>query len=128
LSEELLSKVTQNGIESGLFEWGNTWLIPLYEHMETSGELLGVLGVAHSSKLAIDAEQTQALSILAQRAAQALEDRLSQDEVFRSIESLTPEMEYIQRLRASVHIIGDSHLQKSFPLVLLKKPAAWSHR
>jgi hypothetical protein len=62
--------------------------------------LLGIMGVARKSDQVMDPDQRDALWLLAERAALALEDRLLQQRVFRSLEDLQPKMEMIQRLRA----------------------------
>jgi hypothetical protein len=49
----------------------------------------------------IDDEHGEALTVLTQRAAQALKDRQIQAQVFSSIEALNPEVELIQNLRAA---------------------------
>jgi len=48
----------------------------------------------------------EALAILSERAALALTDRRRQEQVFTSLEALTPEMEMIQRLRAAARYDG----------------------
>lgn len=101
LSEDLLEEVTQNGVDHGLFSWGNYWLVPLFTQRAASDELLGLLGVIRHSEQAMEEEQAEALSILSERAAMALEDRRTQQNVFSSLKELTPEVEYIQRMRAA---------------------------
>jgi hypothetical protein len=108
LTGNLINEVTQNGSRRGLFIMGDYWLVPLYEEdvdgME--GLLLGLLGVAKRLEGELDQEQHNALEILAQRAALALQDRHHQQEVFSSLEDLTPEIERIQRLRAAARYDG----------------------
>lgn len=101
LSAELLKEVTHNGIPHSLFTWGDFWLIPLNRQREGSGALLGLLGVLRTPAQTIDDEQRDALRILTERAALALEDRRTQQQVFNSLEALTPEVELIQNLRAA---------------------------
>jgi hypothetical protein len=48
-----------------------------------------------------DAEQREALAILAERAAIAISDRFKQQQAFSSLEELTPRMDMFQRLRAA---------------------------
>jgi hypothetical protein len=64
--------------------------------------LLGLLGVARqpNQPSAIEGEQRDALWLLADRAAFALEDRQLQSRVFRSLEDLQPDIDMLQRLRA----------------------------
>jgi hypothetical protein len=104
LSQELLEEVSQNSLEHDLFSWGDYWLVPLYGQAggnAAHGELLGLLGVARQPEQIIDEEQGEALSILTDRAAQALADRRTQHNVFNALKALTPEVEYIQRMRAA---------------------------
>lgn len=101
LSNDLLEEVSQNGMDNGLFSWGDYWLVPLSEQRGGNGELVGLLGIVRRPDQELDREQSEALSILARRAAQALEDRQIQQQVFSSLEELTPEVELIQRLRAA---------------------------
>jgi hypothetical protein len=101
LSNDLLEEVSQNGMDDGLFSWGEYWLVPLFGQREGNGELVGLLGVVRRPDQELDGEQSEALSILARRAALALEDRQIQQKVFSSLEALTPEVELIQRLRAA---------------------------
>ncbi|MDD5467942.1 MAG: histidine kinase N-terminal 7TM domain-containing protein [Anaerolineales bacterium] len=110
LSAKLLSEVSDNGEEEPLFRWGDYWLAPLYAPREDTKELLGLLGVLHPKGHALDSEQREALALLAQRAAIALEDRLTQQQVFSSLEALTPKIEFIQRLRAASRYNGGASL------------------
>lgn len=99
--EELLQLAEKNGFGQGFFSWGNYWLVPLFEQRENNGRLLGMLGVVRNSGQTLDEEQREPLSLLSHRAAMALEDRRLQQQVFSSLENLTPQMELIQRLRAA---------------------------
>lgn len=101
LSNDLLEKVSQNGVGDDLFSWGDYWLVPLFEQRDSSRKILGLLGVVRQPGQRIDEEQSEALSALASRAALALEDHRIQKKVFSSLEALTPEVELIQRLRAA---------------------------
>jgi hypothetical protein len=121
LSQELLEKVSQNSLEHGLFSWGDYWLVPLHDQTDDvleqmdagQGELLGLLGVVRQPDQAIDEEQGEALSILAGRAAQALEDRRTQQSIFNALKALTPEVEYIQRIRAATRYIDSGLLSEA---------------
>ena len=106
-SEELIQIVTQNGgtdehqSDQKLFTWGEYWIVPLYEQSSENNLLLGFLGTYRDSNNLPDSEQIEALMVLASRAAMALEDRYMQQKVFTSLESLTPQVDFIQRLRAA---------------------------
>ncbi|MCX8060942.1 MAG: hypothetical protein N3D16_00005, partial [Anaerolineales bacterium] len=83
------------------FEWGAFWLFPLYSKSTDEEQLLGLMGAKRESDEQIDAEQAQALDILSRRAALILEDRYLQSQVFSSFEALSPQMEWLQRVRAA---------------------------
>jgi hypothetical protein len=96
-----------------LFIWGEYWLVPLYTHLEEGeGGLLGLLGVMRPASQHIDDEQSEALSILAKRAALALQDRRAQEILFSSVEALTPGVELIQNLRAATRYGGGGALSE----------------
>ncbi|MFU8772271.1 MAG: histidine kinase N-terminal 7TM domain-containing protein [Anaerolineales bacterium] len=117
-SEDMLQAVNQNGRVGlkradgeRLFEWRNYWLVPLYAHhsMEAGFEdphLLGFIGAARVPADPPDDEQVEALFLLASRATMALRDRLLQQQVFASLEALTPQVDLIQRLRAASRYDG----------------------
>ena len=88
------------------FTWGDFWILPLHQR-KISGDrdevppLLGVLGVARKADRPLDGDQRDALWLLANRVAFALEDRQLQQRVFRSLEDLQPQMDMLQRIRAA---------------------------
>jgi len=108
LSENLLQVVNQNGQEKELFSWGDYWLVPLFDQDEDedSNDLVGLLGALRNPGQALDQEQSDALAILGTRAALALRDRRRQEQVFSSLEALTPQVDLIQRLRAASRYDG----------------------
>jgi hypothetical protein len=95
-----------NGDRRREFQWGNFWVLPLHQRKHANMDqdevppLLGVLGVAKSDKQVMEHDQREALWLLADRAALALEDRQLQQRVFRSLADLQPQVEMIQRMRA----------------------------
>ncbi len=94
--------------EINLFSWGDFWIIPLIS--ETIGhELLGLVGVEVPTE-ELHEDQKDALRILIQRAHLALEDRSFQQQVFSSIEDLTPQVNRIQQLRAAARYDGTNVL------------------
>jgi hypothetical protein len=117
-SKDLLQTVNKNsgnGVTKAhterLFEWRNYWLVPLYASREEDSlleepRLLGFIGVTRTPAVSPDNEQVEALLLLASRASMALEDRLVQQQVFASIEALTPQVDLIQRLRAAARYDG----------------------
>jgi hypothetical protein len=130
ISLDLLESVSQNGHDQ-LFSLSVSsreyWLLPLSDTQpsdeadesvprtalreaettsaEATGQkgesMLGLMGVLHQPEQALDGEQWQALWELAERAALALGDRARQQQVFSSLEALSPQVELIQRLRAA---------------------------
>jgi hypothetical protein len=88
------------------FTWKDYWLVPMYDPEEGSSELLGLLGVMRQPTQILDEEHSEALAILAERAALALRDRAIQQQAFSSLEELTPQMDMIQRLRAAARYDG----------------------
>ncbi len=93
-----------------VFEWGDYWIVPL--RGQASGEPLGLLGV-RARAAPLNEDQAAALNTLTDRAAAALEDRRLQREVFTALDRLLPQIEAIQRLRASAQPSGTQPLGAS---------------
>jgi hypothetical protein len=107
-----LSETARNGdmphpedlmVTGDVFNWQGFWLIPLHARAEGEAELrlVGLLGIQApaDSGHALDDHQRQVLMGLAARAAEVLEDRRVQSEVFASLEGLLPEMTALEHLR-----------------------------
>lgn len=98
---------TVNGGARREFQWGHFWILPLYRRRAADMDrdelppLLGLLGVAKGTKEHIERDQREALWLLAERAAIALEDRQVQQRMFRSLADIQPQVEMIQRMRAA---------------------------
>jgi hypothetical protein len=88
----------------GLFSSGEFWIIPLI-NSTSPDEILGLIGVEAPDE-SLHGEEIEAFQILIGRAQQALEDRSFQQQVFISIEDLTPQMYRIQQLRAAARYDG----------------------
>lgn len=85
-----------------MFRWGEDMLVPLMDtSVEEGGQLLGLLGISGVSLADLDEDQMHSLEILAGRAAMTLRDRRIQQNIFQSLQALTPEVELIQRMRAA---------------------------
>ena len=97
--------------EFELFSWGEYWIIPLFSE-GNQDDLLGLLGVEITGE-DFHGDQKEAFHILIQRAHQALEDRKYQQQVFTSIEDLTPQMTRIQSLRAAARYDGTGVLSSA---------------
>jgi hypothetical protein len=103
---EILDKV--NGDSRHEFLWGNFWVLPLHQRKRPDMDrdevlpLLGLLGVARrDNSKHMENDQREALWLLADRAALALEDRQLQQRMFRSLADIQPQVEMIQRMRAA---------------------------
>ena len=88
------------------FTWGKFWILPLRQRRkdldrDEISPLLGILGVAHQSERELEDDQREALWLLADRAALALEDRQLQERVFQSLQNLQPQAEVLRRWRMS---------------------------
>jgi hypothetical protein len=101
MSDGLNHVVEQNGNGSGFFNWNKFWLVPLHSQRTNEGILLGILGIGRTIESVLGEDQKEAVIFLAERAATALEDQVRQQEIFNSIESLNPQIDLIQRLRAA---------------------------
>ncbi|MBI5823426.1 MAG: hypothetical protein HZB18_05310 [Chloroflexi bacterium] len=106
--ESLIEAMEQvNGETRHEFQWGNFWVLPLHRRRNLDLDrdelppLLGLMGVARHDKQVLEHDQREALWLLADRAALALEDRQLQQNVFRSLADLQPQVEMIQRMRAA---------------------------
>jgi len=97
--------------EFELFSWGEYWIIPLFSE-GNQDDLLGLVGVEIPGE-DFHGDQKEAFHILIQRAYQALEDRKYQQQVFTSIEDLTPQMTRIQSLRAAARFDGTDVLSSA---------------
>ena len=87
------------------FVWGDFWILPLHQRKVTGDRdelppLLGLLGIARRVDQPMDRDQRDAVWLLADRAALALEDRQLQQRVFRSLEDLQPQIDMLQHMRA----------------------------
>jgi hypothetical protein len=116
-SGELLKIIVNNGnhneeADMQFFSWGDFLIVPLYQQQADKPTLLGLLGSVRNESKTVDEEQREALVALSHRAAIALEDRYLQEEVFNSLENLTPQVELIQNLRAASRYDGTQVLTK----------------
>lgn len=104
---EALQLVSDNGdSERHEFSWGDFWILPLHQRKMNGDRdeippLLGILGIARRVENPLDGDQRDALWMLANRVAFALEDRQLQQRVFRSLEDLQPQMDMLQKIRAA---------------------------
>ena len=105
--DEALELINHNGeSDRHEFTWGGFWILPLHQRRGNGDRdevrpLLGLLGVARKVDRPMDKDQHDAVWLLADRAALALEDRQLQQRVFRSLEDLQPQIDMLQRMRAA---------------------------
>lgn len=125
MSKDILQMVSQNGFGRGLFTWGDYWLVPLYGEQDDDEKLNGLLGFPRQPEQTLDADQRDALYKLGNRAATALEDRNRQQQIVSSLESLTPEMDKIQLLRAAARYDGTQVLTSNEDTLEYKDLARW---
>ena len=116
-SNELLKIIADNGnnkneTQPHFFSWGDFLIVPLFQNSAEKAPLLGLLGVIRNHHHNPDEEQREALAALSHRAAIALEDRFLQEQVFNSLEDLTPQVEMIQNLRAAARYDGTQVLTR----------------
>jgi hypothetical protein len=104
------------------FLWNDYWILPLRARrtgdmdFDQQPPVIGLLGVArHPGQQVLEADQRQALWLLADRAALALEDRQLQQRLFRSLEEMEPQVEMIQRIRAMGRFDAATALTEDFP-------------
>lgn len=99
-SDDLSRLVEQNHM-TDLFQWGNEVLVPLLDgEGYEKRELLGLLGFSGVKRDELDSEQLQAVTLMAERAKLAMQDRRTQQQIFQAVETLTPKVDMIQRMRA----------------------------
>jgi hypothetical protein len=96
----------ENGNGRQEFTWGGFWILPLHQRRGNGDRdevrpLLGLLGIARKLDRPMDKDQRDAIWMLADRAALALEDRQLQQRVFRSLQDLQPQIDMLQRMRAA---------------------------
>jgi hypothetical protein len=96
-----------------LFTWHNHWLAPLFEEDDGEENLSGIIGVERNPEGKLDEDEIEAIMILSRKAEMALVDVRMQQQVFTSVEELTPQVEMIQRLRAAARYDGTEVLTAS---------------
>src|SRR5690606_11562364 len=88
-------------------------------------ELLRLLGVVHNPEQKLDPEQADDLQMLTERAEIALRDWRRQQQVFSSIEALTPQVTRVQRLRAASRYSGTEVLTTQALPLEERRFSAW---
>jgi hypothetical protein len=103
---QLIHHNGENGTGRHEFTWGGFWILPLHQRRGNGDRdevrpLLGLLGIARKVDQPMDKDQRDAVWLLADRAALALEDRQLQQRVFRSLQDLQPQIDMLQQMRAA---------------------------
>jgi len=118
---ELSLEIENKDRDRSPFLWQDHWYIPLVEDEEPeeedqSQDWLGVIGVSIQSVNQPDEEQIESLSLLIRRASIALTDWRTQEQVFSSLQTLTPQMDYFQRMRAAGRYDETNLLRADLPV------------
>ena len=100
-SDDLKKSVADNGKDLNIFQWGEDYVIPINDESSEQAELLGLLGVVDGINLNLDEEQQTALEALSLKAAYALNNRKIQSKLFKSLQTITPDVDQIQKMRAA---------------------------
>ncbi len=100
--QDLLATLTLNGNKNNLFKWDGNYVIPLSDPIVPGeGNLSGLLGFSWNSDHELNDEEYKDISILAERAAQAMHDWRLQQNVLLSLKALNPQVALIQEMRAA---------------------------
>jgi len=103
---ELIKEIEINGHGRNMFSLNDYWIIPLHDQRQGKPVLIGLIGTKHRENQTLDDEQFEALEVLTNRATLALRDRAMQQQAFSSLEALSPQIDFIQRLRAASRYDG----------------------
>jgi hypothetical protein len=79
--------------------------VPLHDQNE-DGEinLLGVLGISNGALEKLDDEELEVINTISEKIAMALKDRRLQEQVFKTLQELSSQAEYIQEVRAAGNV------------------------
>jgi len=96
----------------GFIVWQGYWIRPLYGRQENV--MLGIFGIrARADEPDLNDDELQILDNLTTQAANALEDRILQQEVFASVEGLLPQITALQQRRSAAALTGVPFLTSS---------------
>lgn len=104
--------ITRSAELPDLFRWQSDSLMPLRLTDTPDGEILGLMGVSGTANLELDDDQRTSLLLLSNRASQALRERQTQQRVIQNLQSLSPEANRIQQMRAASRYDGTNLLQE----------------
>lgn len=95
-------KLDQNIETQTAFKIGDITCYPLRDgKVDGRHELLGWIIVTGMKDAVLTEEQLRSVEVLTARAGMALRDRLNQEQIFKTLENLTPQIEMIQQFRAA---------------------------
>jgi len=116
VSDSIFQAITSNGDIPELFHWGDDLIAPLVaSSAQQEWRIEGLLGISKVGRQSLDEDQLQALKLLVERAAMPLRDRRTQQEIFESLQSLAPDIDFIQRIRATGRYDGATLLMEEIP-------------
>ena len=101
IPEQVILDAYRGSGEFHSFLWGEDTLIPLVNDVPEMNQMIGLLGITRAARVQLDPEQERSLELLSRRAALALGDRRIQQQIFQTLNSLSPQVGLIQRLRAA---------------------------
>ncbi len=107
-----------------LFQWGIDLIIPLVDETDDKNVMLGLVGVSEVGKNEFDEEQIASIRVLSERAKLALRDRVTQERVFDTFQTLQSDVDIIQRMRAAGRYDG-SQLLEDLPEIPNGDVAQW---
>ncbi len=106
VSDEKLQALTtfvKDNSVTGFTAWQGDGIYPIMNGIGQATPVVeGYLGIeGFGAREELDEDDLSALQTLSQRAALALKDREAQEQIFRSLELMSPQVELIQQLRAA---------------------------
>jgi hypothetical protein len=101
--------------DGGMFEWGQYLIVPLRGH--DHAEPVGLMGWRRPGPEPLTSEVAATVVAIARQATAALEDRRLQRDVFQALDRLLPQIEAIQRMRATAHTSGGQAQPESASLI-----------
>jgi len=101
------------------FKFNDTFLAPIHDETgDGDSVLLGLLVIAGIGQEELLPDQEKALKVLTMRTGLALKDRQTQSQIFTAMESLSPQVAYIQSLSAAGRYDRDAVLIENYQLLL----------
>lgn len=124
IPEKFLQEISRSNGQD-IFRWGDDFLFPLLNGTPDQPELIGLLGICGVSEQPLDQEHIRSMETLVHRASFALQNRRIQENIFLSLETLSPRVNLIQRLRAAGQYDRGSLLAEEDTTQMNNDMAAW---